>query len=62
MNDEIRRIINGMDAGQLGELASAVKDARNRASAVDLHSIKAGMSPADMARAAAEIARVLREG
>jgi hypothetical protein len=62
MSSTFKSLIGGMDADQLSDLAETIAAERNSRNAVTLESIHPGMKPADLARASAEITRLLKEG
>ncbi|MGA2115437.1 MAG: hypothetical protein ABSH56_11895 [Bryobacteraceae bacterium] len=62
MDQNLKRLIEGMDASQLDELQAAARAVRNSRTAVDLDNIRPGMKAADREHAREEIARILREG
>lgn len=62
MNSELKRTITEMSDADLAELQTQAKSVSDgRRAQIDLHSIKPGMKPEDLARARAEIARIAAE-
>ena len=60
MNNDLQKTIEGMDSAGLDELAGKVRDAQEaKRDKLDINSIRPGMSPEEVARARAEIAKVL---
>jgi hypothetical protein len=59
-NDELQKAVAGMDENALAALETSVREAREQKRAgFDISTIKAGMPAEDLARARAEINRVL---